>query len=159
MLLLRRATLKALAIDPGGTTGIAQYERREGTPVGAVETFDAWSEGNPFAAIDRARLEVMEGLDVMIVERFTITGATARKTRGGSNQAIEIIGTLRWLAHNAGVPFVEQQPAEAKGFCTDSKLKLIGWYTPGVDHARDATRHLLLWLVKNGEVNTRRVIQ
>ena len=142
-----------LAVDPGGCTGMALYEAGD-----LDEHFEAWSEPDPMGAIDRARMEIVSGLDVLVVEEFRITAGTGRKTRAGSNTAIEIIGALRWIAFKRGVPIVEQAPADAMGFATNDKLKRLGWYTPGPDHARDATRHLVLYLVKGGRIEPSRVV-
>lgn len=42
-----------------------------------------------------------------------------------------------------------QSPGDAKSVMTDERLKLMAMYTPGPDHARDATRHALMWLRKH----------
>jgi hypothetical protein len=125
-----------------------------------VERFDAWDEPNAMNAIDRVRLEIMEGLDTLVCESFIISAGTIKKTRGGSQQTIEIIGALRWIAHKRGTPFVLQSPGDSSMFDKNwKKLRRIGWYTPGDDHARSATRHLLLYLVKNGVIAPQRVIE
>jgi hypothetical protein len=41
-----------------------------------------------------------------------------------------------------------QSASEALSTITDNRLKLMGLYTPGPDHIRDATRHCILWLRK-----------
>jgi len=41
--------------------------------------------------------------------------------------------------------FTKQSAAAGKGFFTDDKLKDLGVYVTGMQHARDATRHLLQW--------------
>jgi hypothetical protein len=139
-------------VDPGGTTGLAVWESNE------AEHFEAWSVPAPLEAIDAVELELRHGLDQLVIERFTITGATTKKTRGGPNTAIEIIGAVRWLAHDRGsVPVTEQAPSDAMGFATNDRLKLLRWYTTN-DHARDATRHLVLYLVNNRLIDPHRVI-
>lgn len=42
-----------------------------------------------------------------------------------------------------------QSPGDAKSVMTDQRLKLMSMYTPGPDHARDATRHAVMWLRKH----------
>ena len=42
-----------------------------------------------------------------------------------------------------------QSPGDAKSVMTDERLKLMAMYTPGPDHARDATRHAIMWLRKH----------
>jgi hypothetical protein len=42
----------------------------------------------------------------------------------------------------------KQQPSDAKSTVTDDRLKRWGMWTVGQQHARDATRHLILFLRK-----------
>lgn len=86
--------------------------------------------------------------DLILLEKFTITVQTARKSTAGSKLDIELCGVVKYLAWKYGIAIREQQPAEAMNFVTDEKLKRLGLYTPGPDHARDATRHLILGAVK-----------
>ena len=134
--------MRLLAIDPGHTTGIAykdfSYDQKPTTymPVG-------------FSACTRMISDLMLGFpDLVIVERFTINLATTKKSRGGSNEAIELIGVTRYFCEFYGSEMAQQSPADAKNFCSDEKLKRLGWYVPGPDHARDALRHLVLAAVK-----------
>ena len=114
------------------------------------EHFVAWAVPGQMEAVERARTEmsVKPTIDALVIEEFKITAATGKKTRGGSNTAIEIIGALRWIAHARNVAFVMQTPSDALSFMTDAKLKRLGWYVPGPDHARDAARHVALYLVR-----------
>ena len=45
-------------------------------------------------------------------------------------------------------PLALQAPSEALPVMTDIRLRQWRMYTPGADHARDATRHCLLWIRK-----------
>lgn len=45
-------------------------------------------------------------------------------------------------------PLATQAPSEALPVMTDVRLRGLRMYTPGADHARDATRHALLWIRK-----------
>ena len=129
-------------MDPGGTTGLATW-------IGGVHR--AWAEPFERAQTEVHRYLVMdrdEKLGLVVFESFTITAQTLRKTRDGT-KAIEFIGVARYLTRCFGVEFETQSPADAKGFATDSKLKALGWKTPGPgDHSKDASRHLLLALVR-----------
>ncbi len=145
-----------LAVDPGPTPGFALYESYG---LGAVEEFQAWIEPEWFGAIDRARDEITAGLDALVVESFRINTGTASKTQGAIIQTIEMVGVLRWIAHKRHTPFVLQPPSDAAGFSSPAKLRRIGWWTPGkADHARSATQHLLLYLVRAGAVAPSRVL-
>ena len=163
------------AAEVMGAAGVRERKEREGrkkmyaTTLGGQRGLDLMLRLHPYLGQRRrARVEELlerkplvappQPLDVIVIEKFTISAATARKTRAGSNTAIEIIGSARWIAHARGVPFVEQTPADAMSFMTDEKLRRLGLYTPGPDHARDAMRHLLLYLLRSGAVSGDRVL-
>lgn len=141
-----------VAVDPGGTTGLATY-REGGLPF--------VSDGSVFASsqVDR-RLDVPDALAAMalhgcpmvvVVERFIINAATARKS--AQPDALLVCGALEYMSHRNGWTFILQKPADAKTFSTDDKLKSLGWYRPGMGHANDAARHLLLALVRSGNAD------
>lgn len=65
--------------------------------------------------------------------------------------AVYINGAWEAECYEQGWGFKLQTPAEAKAFVSNEKLKRVGWYTVGMDHGRDATRHLLLWLCTTPE--------
>lgn len=138
-----------IAVDPGKTTGVATWylDRAFEEPMATQ------IEGSlDFCDYVHALLAGHYDDDIVIIcEKYTINAGTLKKSR--QYDPLEIIGTLRWFAHQYEIDFVLQSPAEAKRFATNDKLKKIGWYTPGRDHAADAMRHLLLYSVKNGHVN------
>jgi hypothetical protein len=63
--------------------------------------------------------------------------------------ALHIIGGLEAMILTGTVDshLYLQSPGQAKAFSTDEKLRKLGWWVKGQDHARDALRHLLVWLV------------
>lgn len=141
--------MNVLAVDPGGNTGIAQYVNEE---------WKAWIE--PF---DQAQMTVhrllesgvpkitKEGLhqphfDLVVFESIVITAATLKKSRDVM-KSIEFIGVGRYLCKCYGIEFITQTPSEGMSFGTDTKLRAMGWFTPGPDHANSASKHLLLALV------------
>lgn len=129
--------MRLLAIDPGLTTGWMIWEdgfayagQVEG-PNGFLNL--AWSE--------------MPAADVVVVEDFKITDRTMRTTR--EPWSLHIIGAVSWMAQCHDTELVMQTPADAKSFATDAKLRRLGWPLKG-DHAKDAGRHALLYLVRSG---------
>ena len=92
----------------------------------------------------------------IICEDFIYTPETAKKSR--QTWSTEGIGVLRFLAHEYHCEFILQSPSSAKSFASNDKLKRIGWYTPGQDHANDAARHLMLWAAGNGKLDLREFI-
>ena len=138
--------MRALAVDPGGTTGLA-----------------AWDDGE-WDATHRPWLDAQDHiealvpyLDLLVCESFHISMQTAKKDPKGSLQAIELIGVCRFLARRAGIEFVTQSPSEAKTFSTDEKLKHYVWWNSS-DHARDASRHLMLALAKRHIIDLKDLI-
>ena len=131
-----------LAVDPGRTTGWATY-----TP-GLPSAVPSAEQAIDVEFIDRvipwiADVATRTPLRI-VVERFVISGGTMRKSRGDENWSIEQIGLLRHHARWAGAEFDLQSAGDAKKFATDARLKEIGWWMKGRDHANDALRHLLL---------------
>lgn len=153
--------MKILAVDPGLVTGLAfkDFDEDFFTPPKTLmpEGFVLGAE-----AIDDALAHEVGGdwdrlvhgtPDLIVYERFQITPKTASKTTQGSGTAIELIGVLRYFAYVGGFKLEEQRPSDAMNFASDDKLRRIGWYKPGRDHARDAMRHLLLAAVRHNQVD------
>jgi hypothetical protein len=137
--------MRVLAVDPGGNTGIAWYDSEGEEHEAFILPFGAdqdWIADNIWLA------------DFVVCEDFIISAGTLRKGQDGSKMALETIGVLRYLARVHGKAFTLQAPADARTFDQDwSKLKKLGWYTPGPDHARSASRHLLVACLKLGVVS------
>lgn len=148
-----------IAVDPGKMTGIALAEKRY-----ASNGFGAYDYGfsalmlpfdrdeEDFAAMDWIAHELQqhahEGhIEEIVSESIIINKKTAQKSQDVL-ASTEQIGVMRWLCKQYGVPFSTQTPADGLGFGTDAKLRALDWWTPGPDHARAATRHLITRLCK-----------
>lgn len=124
--------------DTGFQTGIAFWE-------GDLSSYRAWDMPHDEAMqwFDEWSQHIEPGELRVGAERITITAQTAKK---GDQvlSSVEQIGVLRHLSLQRGFDFTNKQsPSEAKSFGTDKKLKAMGWWTIGSDHARDAGRHML----------------
>lgn len=132
--------LRVLSIDPGETTGYA---------LGIVE------RGNFFVAYNQARFNHAEfwyflqkvhlhGTMHTVCEDFEFRQG---KQKDGLNlYPVELIGILRLFCSNdTWSPLWMQKAAQGKGYYDDNKLKSMGVYQKGLDHGRDAARHLLHW--------------
>ncbi len=133
-----------VAVDPGGTTGLALWSPEMGLTLRELAPADSAVDW----LADTARSLKKA---TFVVERYIITPATAKMSQ--QHDALEIIGALKFLVRRHGHAMVMQTPAEAKAFSTDAKLKRVGWYSPGEGHARDASRHALLFLAKQGIID------
>lgn len=137
----RREPWWVITMDPGKMTGIAWLWQDCDAPGSVQLPWDevgAWLDRTLDMAVQNGRMPT-----AIISEAFEITGQTHKKSRDGKT-SLELIGVWRYLAAKYSVPFAIQQPNEALGFATNDKLRAIGWWVPGQDHARDARRHLLL---------------
>lgn len=142
--------MKIIALDPGGTTGIAV-----GIDGELIETLQL----APEATADWLAIELLRTprTDLIVCETFTISASTLKKTRTGSNTAIELIGIIKYLARVNDVPTMFQSPGEAMAFSSREKMKLVGWDAER-DHARTAAQHLLLACVISGEITPESVV-
>lgn len=138
-----------LAVDPGGTTGysVANTDTGELLIAGQRNPFD-FQEWLHFQA-DRLGTEL-----TIVCERFTITQRTLKVSRGGSYDALEVIGTLRYFSLlRGGRDLAFQQPAEVMQLVSDARLKAMGWYQKALPHANDSLRHLAVWLAHRGVID------
>jgi len=131
--------MNVYAVDPGGTTGHATWRNDE---------WQAWMTPADETGHSVQATLAVGGWDLCVFENFIITAATLKKGRQGAT-SLELIGVGRYLAQCYGVPFETQNPSDAMGFSSDKKLKVLGWWTTGPDHANAASRHLLLALVRH----------
>jgi hypothetical protein len=127
-------TSRIACFDCGKMTGIAEYVSV------AVEPFNAWYAPEN-EAMDWFFTNYMN-YDVIVYEKITITPQTAKKSPE-IQASIRQNGVIIHSCRRADKACVGQQPVEVMKFAPDSLLKELGWYTPGKDHARDATRHLV----------------
>jgi len=143
-----------LAVDPGKTTGWAFKNTAEfSVPYTLLEGELPIQTGEYewYEFLQRYESWIRAGhIDVTVCESFIITRETLKKTR--QNWSLEAIGAMRYLSMERGKEFVLQSPGEAKGFATPDKLKKLGWWPAGEDHAQDAARHLLTYVASNSEI-------
>lgn len=142
-----------MAIDPGKMTGLAEYETHPPEFFAHAQSYDdamSWVT---------ARIEARV-YDEVVMEDFVVSERTAKASSAGwkRGKELEFIGVVRWSCERAGIPFTTYTPAQAKGFSTDDKLRRMGWWTRGLDHPRDAARHLLLYCVEGRLVDPRLLV-
>lgn len=129
--------MKILALDPGGTSGIATW---------TDGVFDSWES----APLDALRHIEAGDLDGVACESWIPRPGI----RTFQPEALESIGAARYLCWRQGIPFKLQSPAEAKRFATNEKLAKLGWRKPSPGgHRDDAARHLLVITVRLGLVD------
>jgi hypothetical protein len=133
-----------LAVDPGKTTGYVVW--RDGERTTEKELYCEKFCDVAYELIATGQV------DVVVCERFIVTAQTGKYTQ--APWSLEQIGLLRFLCRKYEVKFVLQNVSDAKSFATETRLRHLGWNRPqGAGHARDAQRHLLVYLVRNGLID------
>lgn len=160
---MTRFVAPVLAIDPGKMTGVA------------YTSYD--SLANRVRVISTAELSILEGSEIehpkflrsmiddwrasgdtdvptrVVVERFTITPATGKKSQE-AKAALETIGAVKLMCREAGYPLdaiVYQGPGEVKDAWPNAKLRRCDlWHRGGAGHALDALRHAATYMVSQG---------
>lgn len=134
---------EVLAIDPGLATGIATLSKNKAYWGSQLE----YAEVGEFIEF---YLRTNPGADV-VCENFFITRETAKKSP--APWSLKLIGVAEYLCDQFGSKFTLQAPADAKRLATDPRLKALGWYSGGAGHQDDASRHLLIYCLKNGIID------
>ena len=121
--------MRVLSIDPGGTTGWVSNPLVElyGTDHGQLMPEAVWD------------LLMSYKPTHIVIETFVFRQAKSRINL----TAVEVIGIVKEWARQFNAKVYEQTPSQAKHYFTDDRLKERGYYYPGMQHARDAARHLL----------------
>ncbi len=138
--------MKALALDPGKTTGYAvAYVGGDGSMDIEVGE-EAFSLDGIYEFIERfIGVEQTHTPAHIIYEDFNYRNAS----RAGLDLTpVKMIGIIE-LYKERFEPFVgfhKQSAATGKAFWSDDKLKAKGIHAKGRKHGRDATRHLMQWL-------------
>lgn len=135
--------MRYIAIDPGGITGIAEYDT-------VYDQFISWEEPNFDAVIQFiSEATANEGDDVVVIcEGFRINSRTHKLDATAFEVTLDIIGACRALCLLNGSEFVRNYPSD-KAFGSDAHLRTLGWYTATKGgHASDAARHLLHRMAK-----------
>ena len=135
---------RLLVVDPGKVTGWVVWDQGSRQLEAGEHVAEAF--------LDLAWARLLEPapeatLDGVVCEAFIIGPGTLRVDRG-ANWSLEQIGALRLLARRAGAFFLLQPPASRRA-ATDERLQAAGLWVPG-GHARDAARHLLIYLLRAG---------
>lgn len=121
--------MKAIfGVDPGLAVGTLRFDLiTQGVEMAALP---------PLEAVDWVWERLVPG-DVLAVERFTPNAGSARRTR--QNDALEVVGALRWAAHRTSASFVLQGVSDAVRVAPNDVLRALGWWRRGdPDHVRRA---------------------
>lgn len=147
-----------IGCDPGQSFGVSVLRIQENP--WEVELTPWQNEPNLAIAFIRdairvARINTPHDLCVLAVERFIITSRTGR--RAGASQTAQLAGRTAELADEVpGVTLALQTVSDASRAFSNHLLRRIGLYTTGsqvgcrdANDVNSATRHCLLWLLRN----------
>ncbi len=147
------APLRAIALDPGITTGIAILTD---IPAASRTGFRYTDLCNGTLHLAQEKLSVYELYSALeqwrpyqiICENFEYRNRAREKLELFSVQLIGVTNLYvqRMADCDVKVELVLQTAATGKGHYSDAKIRGLDLWVPGKPHAMDATRHLLHWL-------------
>ncbi len=135
-----------LAIDPGGTCGMAAYQVRPGELFRPADVYVY--QMTDTECVDWCH-QYITGDWVVFMERFFITAKTASLSAGGTHKTLDVIGTVQNICRWKGAGYTPQTKSDAADLVTNDQLRSLGLWQPNADHARDALRHLIYGLVNH----------
>jgi hypothetical protein len=140
-----------LALDPGGTSGWCVLgihpDAMSGDPgIRILDNVEFWTAGEFAGNEDDQCDEIVELIEAwpgarLVTELFTLR---SRVTSSEVFSLERMNAILRWAIRPRY--FVYQQPSLAMTTITDDRQKAMGFWIPGREHARDATKHALTFL-------------
>lgn len=148
-----------LSVDPGGTTGwllfrpVLDEEQPSGRGIVPVEWGEDPSQvgflNRVWSWLTHNHMATGRGLDVVVVEGWW----PREGVRTWEPEAVEIIGTLRWMMADDQARFFVQKVGDAEAFGTPAKINTyrrnraapynVG--KGGDGHAVMALKHAILW--------------
>ena len=142
---LKGVTTRVLGLDPGETTGACFFAGSK-----LVDSTQLPTKTPSFGGVVVRNYIQTWGPDVVVMEMYRIYSWKADDHSWQSLHTPRLIGAIEFICESAlkePVGLVQQTAQQAKGFCTDEKLKAWGVYQEGKPHARDAIRHACYYLL------------
>lgn len=136
-----------LGLDPGETTGTALIVGPyvEGTAVESVGQIKGMTVPEAFVKIRQLIIDTKP--DVVVMENYKVYSWKTRDHSWSDLFTARLIGAIECYCFDQNIKLVKQMAQQAKGFCTDDKLRAWGLWHEGQRHARDATRHAVYYLL------------
>ena len=123
-------------MDPGETTGWCVFQDQKLIEAGQATTKPI-SEGSRW--LNQIFLKYHPTF--VVYEAYRVYAWKTQSHAQSDLHTPQFIGTILTYCDMYGVPYHSHMASAAKGFTTDEKLELWGFYKPGLKHARDALRH------------------
>lgn len=126
--------------DPGETTGLAIFQATgEKVTLEQVHQLQTWGIDKAVKSFETVLLT--NQLDAIVYESYRVYGWKTDEHSFSDIPTLQIIGCLKTLCVQQGIPFFDQSAQVAKQFVSDEKLERWGFYREGLRHGRDAMRH------------------
>lgn len=145
-----------LALDPGGTTGWCVIgvhpEAMSGDegihPFGEYGNVLFWIAGE-YTGSQVDQVDQIMDLATCWPNARLVTEAFKLRQLNAELSPVEINATVRWAIRPRY--FIEQPAALAMTTMTDERLRVLGFWVPGKEHARDAVRHGITFIKRQKE--------
>jgi len=129
-------------LDPGNTTGWAIFN-------GCIlHGYGEWKTDSAAEIGGLLHAELESFIPYMVIYEDYRVYKWKKDQHAGSHLLVpRLIGVVEYICSYVGIPFVAQMAHQAKHFCTDSKLRDWDMYPKGQQHARDAIRHGIYYIL------------
>lgn len=133
-------TRNIIALDPGETTGFAHWD---GARFELMQ-FETKDVGEAYGLLDD--IVTLYKPDHIRAEEYRVYGWMADQHSWSVLHTPQLIGAIKALAYQKGIPLSFKLAQHAKALWNDDNLKRSALYSPGQKHARDALRHACLYM-------------
>jgi len=133
---------RILALDPGETTGFCVFEGPNLVVADQLKT-----KSVPEGAWEIEKAVCKHNVAEVVMEMYRVYSWKAEDHSWQSLHTPRLIGAVEYVCFQLDVPLIQQTAQQAKGFCTDEKLKAWGVYQVGKPHSCDAIRHACYYLL------------
>lgn len=141
-----------LALDPGETTGVAEFDGQQTIRVYQKVTRDISSSFDWLTYLIDPEWNYQESVADPIFKRLRYEDYRVYEWKTSDHawspvHTVQWIGAIKVAAHLTRVQASCIMAQAAKGWWTDAKLDHFGLNPKGLRHGRDALRHLLYYLL------------
>ncbi|MEM3041551.1 MAG: hypothetical protein QXG97_05965, partial [Nitrososphaerota archaeon] len=132
---------KVVGIDPGETAGLCLFQGPTLCKATQVKG-DVPQQAGILCSFLRETRPC-----VVVMEDYRVYPWRAKQHTWNSLHTPRLIGAIEYVCYVLNLRLRRQTAQQAKGFCTDEKLRSWGLWVEGQKHARDAIRHVVYHLL------------
>ncbi len=137
---------RIVSVDPGGTCGYCILEQRN-EDISLIEVDQKpWKE---FIHYSDHNL-LLGKYDTVVIEKYRVKRSTIQANLGKNLRTVKIIGVLEFLCEKRKLNYYLQPAGIGKSFFDRDRLEEYNMWIVGKEHARDAIRHGLYYLIFGG---------